>query len=134
MAALYEYRFEETWHNFQYQHDDEPITDDWLANLIERASAPCNHVEKWHQASPIQMRAMRNCEASVPIFPLNSTELLELTTAPRVDADCCDIIVEVIREGKLRQRVGTGSAYELVRAHQHDASNVMKVLLDQVQR
>ncbi len=63
------------------------------------------------------MRAMRNCESNVPIFPLDSTELLELTTAPRVDADCCDIIVEVVREGKLRQRVGTGSAYELVRAH-----------------
>ena len=75
---------------------------------------------------------MSNCHSNVPVFDLNSTELLELTTAPRVSSDCCDVIGEVMKEKILRDRIGTGSAYEVVRAHQHDASNVMQVVLAQV--
>ncbi len=80
------------------------------------------------------MRAISNCHANVPVFDINSTELLEMTTALRVNPDCCDVIGEVMHERILRDRIGTGSAYEVVRAHQHDASNVMQVILAQVKQ
>jgi hypothetical protein len=111
---------------------DDRIPREWLVQVIDRLSKPCEHVEGEHNNSEndpwMGLHLVSDCYDDLPMFALGSRELASLTVSAKDEASwrCCDPVDEALKDRHLVSRYGLTVATDILIAHKRDGDKLME--------
>ena len=110
---------------------DDRVPKEWLVQLIERLSKPCDHEQDEHNSESdpwMGLHLVSDCYDDLPIFALGSRELQELMVSAKEEATrrCCDLVDEAITDRHFVNKYGLTVATDILRAHKRDGEKVME--------
>ena len=111
---------------------EDSIPREWLLQVLDRLSKPCDHGASLHNNSEddpwMGLHLVGDCYDDLPMFALGSRELAELKANARREADrlCCDPVDEALKCSHLVSRYGLTVATDIVITHKRDGEKLME--------
>ena len=111
---------------------DEYMPKEWLVQVIDRLSKPCEYHFDFHNDSEedpwLGLHLVVDCYDDLPMFALGSRELAELTVRAKDEATwrCCDPVDEALKDRHLVSRYGLTVATDILTAHKRDGDKLME--------